>query len=75
MGNRYIIVVTCPKCGFIDNDVWFAPTCGCDDWECPYCKELVDLYQYTGISYKDASNASEIDKIIHSMNLDYDPCG
>lgn len=75
MGNRYIIVVKCPKCGLVDKDVWFAPTCGYDDWECPRCRELVDLYKYTGISYQEASNADAIEQIIHEMNLDYDPCG
>ena len=75
MGNRYIIVVKCPKCGLVDDDVWFAPTCGYDEWICWRCTEIVDLYEYTGISYEDASNADELDKIVHDMNLDYDPCG
>lgn len=64
MGNRYILTVTCPECGHVGKDVWFAPTCEYDDWECPSCGRVVDLCEYTGISYEDASNASEIEFII-----------
>ena len=63
MGTRYILTVTCPECGFVDNDVYFAPTCGMTDWKCPECSRVVDLYALTGITYEDASNAAEIREI------------
>lgn len=25
MGDRYILTVTCPQCGRVDDDVYFAP--------------------------------------------------
>ena len=37
MGDRYILTVNCPKCGYEDDDVYYAPTCGIVDWECPKC--------------------------------------
>ena len=63
MGTRWILPVTCPKCGFADDDVYFAPTCGFVSWRCPKCECEVDLVALTGISYEDASNADEIAEI------------
>ena len=64
MGNRYFITVQCPHCPTIENDVYYAPTCGFVDWNCPDCNTRVNLEKYTGISYKDASNEKEIRKAI-----------
>jgi len=60
VGDRWIITVACPKCGFIDNDVYFAPTCDFVDWKCPTCGHIVDLVEQTGVTYEDASNADVI---------------
>jgi transposase-like protein len=60
MGDRYILQIECPKCDLFDDEVYFAPTCGIDKWRCINCKHTVDLYEYTGISYEDASNADLI---------------
>lgn len=60
MGTRWILEVTCPQCGFEDDDVPFAPTCDFVDWKCPECGFVVDLYALTGITYEDASSAKEI---------------
>jgi hypothetical protein len=71
LGDRYIITVTCKECGYTDNNVYYAPTCGFTDWKCPEpeCGEIVDLEELTGISYEDASNATEISDIIENMGL------
>lgn len=55
MGDRYFITVTC-KCGYEDDDVYYAPTCGFVKWTCPKCKRKVNLEEYTGITYEHASN-------------------
>jgi hypothetical protein len=62
MGDRYILTVTCPKCGRVDDDVFYAPTCGFVEHKCP-CGHVVDLEELTGISYEDASNRAEIEKL------------
>ena len=67
MGDRYIIEMTCKKCGYVDDDVYFAPTCGFTDWECPKCGEKYDLYDETGMTYEDCSNAGLIEEIIKGM--------
>ncbi len=65
MGDRYFLEITCPNCGFHDDDdVYYAPTCGFLKWKCQKCGQVVDLKEYTGISYEDASNANEIEQII-----------
>ncbi len=64
MGDRYILKQTCPKCGFYDDDVYYAPTCGFVDWTCPKCQTIVDLEKKTGISYEDASNADIIEALV-----------
>lgn len=63
MGTRYLLSVECPKCKIIDDDVYYAPTCGFLTFKCK-CGYEIDLEKYTGISYENASNASEIAEII-----------
>ena len=63
MGDRYFISVRCPKCDYVDSDVYYAPTCGFINWNCPECNYEIDLEKYTGITYEDASNASIIKDI------------
>lgn len=63
MGDRYIIQVECEKCLHTDDDVYFAPTCGFENWTCPKCKHVMDLYEYTGMSYEDCSNIGLIKTI------------
>jgi transposase-like protein len=64
MGDRYILTVTCPDCGFTDEDVYYAPTCDFVDWNCPKCGKNVDLEKLTGITYEDASNKDMIEDIL-----------
>ena len=66
MGDRYILTAICPKCGHIDNDVYYAPTCGFKTWEC-VCGHVVNLEEYTGISEAECSNADAIQKLIEEM--------
>jgi hypothetical protein len=61
MGTRYLLEVVCPKCGFVDDSCPYAPTCGFTKWECDQCGCVIDLEEYTGISFEDASNADEIE--------------
>lgn len=70
MGDRYILEITCPKCGLHDSDVAFAPTCGFTKWYCETCGHKIDLVKYMGISRKDASNADEIQEIISKLAPD-----
>ena len=72
MGTRYYLTVECPKCGYEDDDVYYAPTCGLVDWNCPQCDHRVDLENYTGISYEDASNRSEIEAAIEQVRKEQD---
>lgn len=43
MGDRYIITVTCQKCSYIDNDVYYAPSCGFTQWTCPQCHSVYEI--------------------------------
>jgi hypothetical protein len=66
MGTRYFLTVKC-KCGFIDDDVYYAPTCGFTKWHCPECNRVTNLEKYTGISCKDASNRGAIKEIVRKI--------
>ena len=70
MGIREILEVTCPQCGFDDDDVPFAPTCDFVTWKCPECGFVVDLMAMTGISYEDASSAGEIAEICDKFRIE-----
>lgn len=59
MGDRYILTVTCPQCGRVDDDVYFAPTCGFTEHTCA-CGQVVDLTELTGLTFEDASNRGVI---------------
>lgn len=67
MGDRYILEISCPKCGYFDDDVYYAPTCGFVNWRCPECGTVVDLEKLTGTTYEDASNLDEIKRIIEDF--------
>ena len=64
MGDRYLVTIKCPKCGYTEGDVYYAPTCGFLTWRCPKCKRMVDLAVYTGISEAEASNKEKLERII-----------
>ena len=67
MGNRYIIDVTC-SCGHENGQVYYAPTCGFTTHECEECGAKIDLAEYTGITYENASNAEQIKRLVGAMN-------
>ena len=67
MGDRYYLTVKCDKCGHKETDVWYAPTCGATEYQCP-CGKLYDLAEYTGISYEDCSNREEIAGIVDEIS-------
>lgn len=68
MGDRFILTITCPVCGFVESDVYYAPTCGFRMWICPQCGMVIDLAKHTGISEEDASNKAEIEQLIEAMS-------
>ena len=57
MGSRYILTVTCPECGAVDDDVFYAPTSGFLDWKCR-CGHVVDLEAYSGINAEATATTS-----------------
>lgn len=71
MGDRYFLTVTCPECNEAHYDVYYAPTCGCSQLECT-CGEVIDLEEYTGISYEDASNLKEIEEMVKRVSEKYE---
>ena len=70
MGDRYILTVKCVKCGEVEEDVYYAPTCGFTEWKCPKCGHVTDLAEFTGISYKEASNLDKIKKLVDEIKED-----
>lgn len=67
MGDRYILTVKCPKCGLVDDDVYYAPTCGFTEHKCA-CGSVIDLEEWTGISYEDCSNRDEIQRLCDELS-------
>ncbi len=67
MGDRYYLTVTCPECGFSEDDVYYAPTCGFVTWECRECGHTVDLEELTGITYEEASNRDLVQDLARSI--------
>lgn len=37
MGDRYTIDISCAYCGARHEDIWYAPTCGSDTFQCERC--------------------------------------
>ena len=71
MGDRYILEVLCPNCGILHDNIPYAPTCGWTEFVCSNCKHCVDLEEYTGISYEDASNADIMEQIIDEVKEEW----
>jgi len=67
MGDRYFLTVSCPQCGWTQDEVYYAPTCGFTVWNCSVCGVIVDLEKLTGISYADASNLEQIKEIVRKV--------
>ena len=68
MGDRYFLTIKCSKCGVVDNDVYYAPTCGFTEYTCK-CGQILDLQKYTGISYEDASTQKKIEKALSRIRI------
>jgi hypothetical protein len=68
MGTRYVLEMECEKCGVVDDDVYFAPTCGFVEWQC-ICGHVVNLSKHTGISHEEASNINVIENTIKDMEI------
>ena len=64
MGDRYILKVSCPNCGAVEEDVYYAPTCDFVTHTCSKCGTVIDLAKYTGISYQEASNLVVIQGVL-----------
>lgn len=56
MGDRYTMEVTCKKCGHVDDDAWYAPTCGAITTKCEKCGYVTDLEEYSGIDAVGCAN-------------------
>jgi phage FluMu protein Com len=69
MGDRYFLEITCPKCKFFDDDAYYAPTCGFTEWKCERCGHIIDLAEFTDISYEEASNLDEIESLLGDCNV------
>ena len=69
MGDRYDLIVKC-ECGEIDDDVWYAPTCGCISWTCPKCGKIIDLEEYSGIDAEGCANTNEGIKCVKELKKD-----
>lgn len=67
MGDRYFLTVVCPKCNRREDEVYYAPTCGFTEYECP-CGEVIDLEELSGISYEEASNREEIQELVDKVS-------
>ena len=78
MGDRYILCDDCPFCGQINDNVWYAPTCGAYSKKCCKCgktfyinsnfkfvKKLTDEEMKAG--YEMCSNAIEIKELCNDM--------
>jgi len=63
MGDRYVLTLTCPGCGAVDDEVYYAPTCGFVEHRCPVCGRVTDLGELTGVTYGDASNLAEMERL------------
>lgn len=67
MGDRFILTVVCPVCGYRDDSAYYAPTCGFMTWKCRTCGHKVDLRKYTGIDAEQASNKAALEQIVSNM--------
>lgn len=54
MGDRYTLLVTCPKCS-LSHTAWYAPTSGFIDTTCE-CGHIINLEEYTGIDAESTAN-------------------
>ena len=66
MGDRYFLTVVCPECKAVNEDVYYAPTCDFLTHTCESCGHEIDLEEYTGISYEQASSLSIIERIVEN---------
>ena len=49
MGDRMYMKVKC-ECGNIDEEVYYASTCGFMTWKCPKCEKVTNLEEYSGVN-------------------------
>jgi len=49
MGDRYILSMRCPKCGKLNEDVYYAPSCGFETFKCQKCGVENEIYCGFGV--------------------------
>jgi len=45
MGSRWLLELHCAHCGKLNDDVYYAPTCGFLDFKCEYCGKKNDIIE------------------------------
>ncbi len=53
MGDRYILSMRCPKCGGLNEDIYYAPTCGFETFKCKNCSVENEIYYGFGVKCSD----------------------
>lgn len=67
MGTRYYLTITCPECGTLIKNAYYAPTSNITTCKCPKCTAIIDLLALTSITAEDASNREEIQEIVYEI--------
>lgn len=63
MGNRYHLTVKCPRCNWLNNGVYFAPTSNLGSHICSNCTERF----WIGDDFKGHKEPVEVDMRKHSI--------
>ena len=46
MGDRYIIQLSCAYCGKLNEDIYYAESCGSTKFVCEFCKKSNKIKEY-----------------------------
>jgi len=83
MGDRYELIKACAYCGEVNEDIWYAPTCGSFTFDCEKCSKEnfintdFEVKKMSDVTYDDVywavNNASNMmdEKQIEECAKDY----
>ena len=72
MGDRYELELHCAYCNELNEDVWYAPTCGFNTFTCSNCKKTNFIKDFKAVKTDDITADDLFDDFMTETNVSWE---